>query len=351
MSRDERTLVILIPGFAENEADSTCLPMQQSFVRALNRIYPQLNLIVLAFQYPYFKKEYKWFDATVISFDGRNKGGLSRLLLRRKLYAVLKKINKEKKIAGLLSFWYGECALVGKRFAGKYHLSHYCWIMGQDAGKENKYPQRIQVNPAELIALSDFLRDEFEKNHSIRPQHMIPAGIDPQQFTALTNKRDIDILAAGSLIQLKQYDVFIETVAEIKKQFPELKAMLVGDGPEKEKLQDLVTKSGLESAITLTGELPHPEVLGLMQRTKVFLHPSSYEGFSGVCLEALAAGIHVISFCKAMKQEIGHWHIASSKEEMKQKALEILQTPGIVHSPASPFLINDSVKAIMRLFD
>jgi hypothetical protein len=88
-----------------------------------------------------------------------------------------------------------------------------------------------------------------------------------------------------------------------------------------------------------------------MQRTKVFLHPSSYEGFSGVCLEALSAGAHVISFCKAMKQEIEHWHITGSKEEMKQKTLDILQGPNADHSPGFPFLMSDSVNAVMRLFE
>ena len=53
-----------------------------------------------------------------------------------------------------------------------------------------------------------------------------------------------------------------------------------------------------------------------MQRTKIFLHTSSYEGFSGACLEALYAGAHVISFCEPMKQKIDHWHIVKDEKEM-----------------------------------
>jgi glycosyltransferase involved in cell wall biosynthesis len=286
----------------------------------------------------------------MISFDGRNKGGLQRLLLRRKLYSTLREINNENKITGLLSFWYGECALIGKRFADKHSLKHYCWVMGQDAKKENEYPLRIQLKANELIVLSDFLQDEFEKNHGTRPEYVIPPGTDTKQFTSHTKEKDNDILAAGSLIPLKQYDTFLEIVAEIKKQLPAVKVILVGEGPEKGRLQNLVTKLGLQTTITLAGELPHPEVLQLMQKTKVFLHPSSYEGFSGVCLEALSAGAHVISFCKAMNQEIEYWHIAHSKEEMKQKTLEILRDPGTNHSPVLPFLMSDSVKAVTELF-
>lgn len=126
--------------------------------------------------------------------------------------------------------------------------------------------------------------------------------------------------------------------------------MLIGGGPEKEKLQGLIAARGLAANITLTGELPHAEVLELMQRTKVFLHTSSYEGFGVVFLEALAAGCQVISFCKPMKQEIEQWHIVNSKEEMKQKALEVLQENHTFHNPLFPFLITDTANAVADLF-
>jgi len=45
----------------------------------------------------------------------------------------------------LLSFWYGECALVGKKFADKYSIKHYCWMWGQDAKKENKYVGQLHL--------------------------------------------------------------------------------------------------------------------------------------------------------------------------------------------------------------
>jgi glycosyltransferase involved in cell wall biosynthesis len=175
----------------------------------------------------------------------------------------------------------------------------------------------------ELIALSDFLQNEFKTNHGVTPQHVIPAGIDTKQFINSAAEKDIDLLAVGSLIPLKQYSIFLEIVAGIKKQLPHITAVLVGNGPEKERLQTLITKSGLKTNVSLTGELPYPEVLQLMQRAKVFLHPSSYEGFFGVCLEALYARAHVISFCKPMKQDIENWHVVSSKVAMKQRAISI----------------------------
>jgi glycosyltransferase involved in cell wall biosynthesis len=350
MKKDDKALIILIPGFPKDEEDTTCLPMQQSFVKLVKEIYPDLHIIVLSFQYPYFKKKYTWFNIPVTSFDGRNKNGLPRLLLRQKLYKTLKEYHSSLNVIGLLSFWYGECAWVGKRFADKYDLRHYCWIMGQDAKKENNYPRRLQSKASELIALSDFLQNEFEKNHGTRPQYIIPPGTDCIQSANTPVRKVIDIIAAGSLIPLKQYEIFVGIIAEIKKQMPGLKAMLIGDGPEKNKLKTLIAGYGLESTITLTGELPHPEVLKMMGMAKVFLHPSSYEGFSGVCLEALQAGCHVISSCRAMKNEIEQWHIVTSKKEMKDKAVEILQHPNAAFKPVATFKMEDTVKKIMGLF-
>jgi Fe-S cluster assembly ATPase SufC len=97
VNSEKNTLVILTPGFPSSEADSTCLPMQQSFIKALKENDRDLHIVVLSFQYPYSIKTYTWFGITVMSFNGQNKGGLARLLLRRKLNAALKKINRSNK--------------------------------------------------------------------------------------------------------------------------------------------------------------------------------------------------------------------------------------------------------------
>jgi hypothetical protein len=89
----------------------------------------------------------------------------------------------------------------------------------------------------------------------------------------------------------------------------------------------------------------------LMQRSRVFLHTSLYEGFSTVCLEALSAGAHVISFCKPMDLSIPHWHFSRTREEMLQSLLEILKDPSTDHAPVLPYSMSDSARAVMKLFD
>ena len=345
----KKTLVILSPGFPADESDSTCLPMQQQLVKALKKNDPALEIVILSFQYPYHNKPYSWFGIPVVPSNGRNKGGITRLLLRRKIGKALEAIHNTSPITSLLSFWYGECAAAGKFFGEKYGIPHFCWIPGQDVKASNKYPKRLKLRPDELIAISDTSRAEFESNHGIRPQHIITPGIDPALFSKSNKQKTIDIIGVGSLIPLKQYRVFIELVSEMKKHLPGINAVLIGHGPEKEKLKSLIADLGLHANVELAGELPYLEVLHKMQQAKVFLHPSATEGFSGVCLEAIYAGAHAISFCRAMNEDLEQWHIVSSKDEMKNMALRILLDPDTEYKEVLYSGINETANKMATL--
>jgi len=326
MQHYKKTLVILSPGFPKDEADTTCLPSQQIFVRSLNKIFPALKIIIL---------------------NGEKKSFIGWIGLWR----ILDEIKKENNLIGLFSFWCGECALIGKYFGKRNNLKHFTWITGQDARKGNKYIKLIRPRSYELIAMSDFLAKEFYKNYHVHPLHIIPNGIDESLFLKQTTKRNITILGAGSLIPLKQYDVFINALKEITGKIPDVIAMLCGKGPQETELQKLIVQQQLQNNIVLTGEVSHKEILRLMQQTKIFLHTSNYEGFSTVCLEALYAGCHVISFIKPMHYDIDHWHIVQTKEEMINKAIELLKNSGTTYTAVMPYAMDDSAKAVIQLFN
>jgi glycosyltransferase involved in cell wall biosynthesis len=346
----KKALVILSPGFAANEADSACLPAQQQLVKTVSELFPSIQLIVLAFQYPFSEQSYQWNGIPVIPFNGRNKSKLYRLFIWLRVWKQLNTLKKKYTLIGLFSFWYGECALTGKWF-GKYNgIKHLTWLLGQDAKKGNKYIARIHLPAAELVALSDRLAAEFKKNYAIAPAHIIPAGIDTRLYAKMPAERDIDILGVGSLIPLKRYDLFIEMVSVLKKDFPRIKTVICGKGVEEPILRAMIEKAGLQGSVILTGEKPHHEILQLMQRSKILLHPSSYEGFGVVCLEALYAGAHVASFFCPQDAWIKHWHVAENEQLMIDKLSELLRSDTLDHSPVLPYTMKDTATAIMKLF-
>jgi glycosyltransferase involved in cell wall biosynthesis len=345
------TLVILSPGFPKNEDDTTCLPLQQVLVKELKRNYPDINIIVLAFQYPFKKHNYVWNGVTIKAFGGKGRGKLFRFLNWISVWRELKRLNKSHHIIGLFSFWMGECSFIGHWFAKAYYLKHSCWICGQDAKAGNVYLKMMQPDANELVALSDFLVKTVWDNYTIKPAHMIPGGIDTDMFGAGYTSRPIDILSAGSLITLKQFNLFIEVVARVKKTFPNVNAVLCGDGPERDSLLLMIKKLGLEKNITLTGELPHTEVLDLMQQAKVFFHPSNYEGLGMVMVEALYAGAKVISFVKPFNREISNWHVVERTLPASNLILDILHNDAEQFTSVTPFTIADTAEAIVKLYD
>ena len=351
MKSNQPILIILIPGFPENEADTTCLPFAQSLIKEINKDFPFLRIAILSFQYPFTKQKYFWHNNLVIPFGGKDKGKLARRILWLRVWRKLKQINDENNIVGLFSFWYGECAFLGNRFGKKFGIKHRCWILGQDAGGYNKYVQKIKPKSEELIAVSDFIADEFFRNYLIRPLHIIPNGIDKEFFNRVPFERTIDIFGAGSLIKLKQFDLFINCIAEVRKDFPEIRSIISGKGTEEKFLSNKIKELNLQSNVVLTGEIQHSEVLKLMQQSRVFLHPSFYEGFSMACLEALYAGCHVISFCKPMNKDFEHWHIVTTIEELMEKSLEILKLADINCESVMPYSIKETAGSIVKLFD
>jgi glycosyltransferase involved in cell wall biosynthesis len=351
MSRRNNTLIILIPGFPVNEDDSTCVPFPQAFVKNLKQLNPDLKIKVLAFQYPFSTGVYEWFGVEVHSFNGRNRGGFSRLLLWRTIWNRLKKICREDQVLGILSFWLGESALIAKYAANKYHLKSFNWLMGQDARKNNRYASLINPKQEFLIALSDFLADEFYKNYWLRPANTIPPGIVTDSFPLKSSVRQIDILGVGSLIPLKQFDQLIKLVASLTKYKPAIKAVICGEGPERKRLQQLIHDYNLSGQVVLRGELDHGEILGLMQNSKLLVHPSSYEGFSTVCAEALYEGAQVVSYCKPMHVDFDHHHIIRTEEEMENKVKELLNEEYLNQDRVLTYPIEETCYKILCLYN
>ena len=220
--------------------------------------------------------------------------------------------------------------------------------MGQDAKAENTFPSRLKIPAERIIALSDSLKDTFSCNHQLSAMTVIPPGLKPCN-PELSTLRNIDILAVGSLIPLKQFHTVVEIARELISEFPKLKVMIVGEGSERTRIESLIDKYDLKKVVTLCGEISHEEVIAMMQRSKLLLHPSEYEGFSGVCQEALANGCDVISFCKPMRSDIFGWTIVKDQHEMKVVAAKQILHFNNIREDRNPYKLQDTTAVLMNL--
>ena len=85
MKNHNKAFIIFSPAFPADETDSAWVPFMQTFVMAINRNFPELHVIVFAFQYPYQTAEYFWGNTKIIPFNGFNKGKAARLLMWMKM--------------------------------------------------------------------------------------------------------------------------------------------------------------------------------------------------------------------------------------------------------------------------
>ncbi len=104
----------------------------------------------------------------------------------------------------------------------------------------------------------------------------------------------------GRLVALKCVDVLLEALADALARTP-MRLVVVGDGPERERLQRLARRLGLAGradggdAVRFTGWLPQAECAAQLRRADALVLPSVHECGGAVVLEAMAMGRPVIA--------------------------------------------------------
>jgi glycosyltransferase involved in cell wall biosynthesis len=83
-------------------------------------------------------------------------------------------------------------------------------------------------------------------------------------------------------------------MARLADRRPDLRYLVIGDGPEREPLRRLAAELELGDRVELAGQLPHPEALRRARTASAFVMPSIDEAFGVAYVEAMAAGIPAI---------------------------------------------------------
>jgi glycosyltransferase involved in cell wall biosynthesis/putative flippase GtrA len=127
--------------------------------------------------------------------------------------------------------------------------------------------------------------------------HDVPLGV-PLAAVDEAPRAEIesDVIYVGRLIEHKGVDMLLRAFRSLLDGRPELRLVIVGVGPEEKRLAALVRELGLETSVSMLGEVPDDaRVYGLMKASKVLALPSRREGFGLVVLEANAAGLPVVT--------------------------------------------------------
>jgi glycosyltransferase involved in cell wall biosynthesis len=120
-------------------------------------------------------------------------------------------------------------------------------------------------------------------------------GIRPQ---------DIVITQVGSLIHRKGHDILLRAVADLRQVRPNIRVILVGDGPDRQEIENVVRELGLVDIVHILGFVDSPAGVIFRDATDIAVSPSRVEGFGLTVIEAGAAGLPVVATATTGMSEI-----------------------------------------------
>jgi glycosyltransferase involved in cell wall biosynthesis len=350
--RSPINIVLLTPGFAADEEDSTAIPSLQLYTKSLSFQHPGLNIQVITFHYPSVTGNYSWNNIQVHSFAGKGRKW-NRPFLWIKILILLYRLRKSAGIDVVHSFWLSETTLVGLLFCRLTGIRFLATAMGQDVTKNNKYLRILRLFSFNLTMISGFQAGYLKPFGKSKIFKVIPFGIDTSYYHGLTNERTTDILGVGSLNSVKNYDHFVEIIEILVSRFPWIRCRIIGDGSERAYLEQNIAGKGLGKNIFLTGTLPYEKVMEEMVSSKVLLHVSKFEGQGLVITEALAAGLYVVSTPVGIATTLSSKKLmtGSTREDLAGHLTRVIQLADPDFTPEIHFTIEDTCRDYLSIYE
>jgi colanic acid/amylovoran biosynthesis glycosyltransferase len=183
-----------------------------------------------------------------------------------------------------------------------------------------------------LCAISSYGRSQLMKASD--PQHwdkleISPLGVECDQFPAREPQPKSDcfqVLCVGRLAPAKAQEVLVAAIDRLVRQGRSVHLRLVGDGPNRSRLESRIATRSLQRHVSLEGSCNYERVLALYQQADLFALASFAEGVPVVLMEAMAMGIPcVATWITGIPELIRHgvdgWLVPPADEEQLANAI------------------------------
>jgi len=193
------------------------------------------------------------------------------------------------------------------------HFLRLNWSLTLHGTSEFDYPAGMLL--AEKIEAAHFVAcvTHFGRAQAMRlvdPKHwhkfvIVRAGIDPpvpavpaHEPSGLAHKRPV-LVCVARLSPEKGHAGLIQAFAQLVTEGLDAELELLGDGPDRARIEQQIRVLGLSERVRLHGQVPEEQALAAMSRATVVVVSSFMEGLPVVLMEALALGIAVVAPCVA----------------------------------------------------
>lgn len=155
-----------------------------------------------------------------------------------------------------------------------------------------------------VVAVSAGVSDSLREVAGLSPErisvvHNPVRPLPPEDMTENDRRRlsgwlegETRLVAVGGLKPAKGFDVLLRALTELRRR-RDARLLILGEGPLRSELEALARVLGVAEHVWLPGFRPNPATF--LQHAHVFLLSSNWEGFGNVIVEALAAGVPVVS--------------------------------------------------------
>lgn len=168
---------------------------------------------------------------------------------------------------------------------------------------ENPRTLRGKVEKAAfVVAISEFNRQYISRLDPTfaKKTYVNYCGIDSRRFSPPSHCRaarehSIVILSVGSLLRRKGYDYLLPAFQLLKRDGARFRSIIVGDGPEKARIKNMISAYGLDECVQLPGSVDNHDLHLYLSNADIFVLCSLSEGIPVAIMEAMAAGLPVVA--------------------------------------------------------
>jgi glycosyltransferase involved in cell wall biosynthesis len=147
-----------------------------------------------------------------------------------------------------------------------------------------------------IVTVSDAIRGYVGKDIRIPDDRLVTVhnGIPDTGggYAPRPERTSVTFMTVGRLASIKNHAMMLRAFQELAKTQPQVRLVIVGDGPERQAIESYVRQHRLDDKVTLPGF--RDDIDTLLREADVFLLTSRYEGISIALLEAMRAGLPAI---------------------------------------------------------
>jgi glycosyltransferase involved in cell wall biosynthesis len=212
---------------------------------------------------------------------------------------AVRKLLARRKVRGLHAYFAHQPAAIAEHAAQSLNLPFGFSVHARDFRKvaPEVLAQRARSAACVVACNTDVGRDLRRLGSKV---HLLPHGVDLQRFAPRTTSSNgvLRLLAVGRLVEKKGFHFLIAALAGLKLPFT---LTIAGDGPERERLRQLISLNNLVNRIVFRGVVTHFELPQMYAEADMVLVPSiqdasgDRDGLPNVVLEAMACGRAVIA--------------------------------------------------------